>query len=1273
MERINKFVFLTKIKLLQHKALPFIIAIVLFMIPFFWFKPGEMDLGGDSSRLYFYDPVSYFFTSTLYVVSSSSVGGPTLNYGNIPFIYLLITLKFIFTSPTILISGFYGITLSLGFIFCYMIIRELTESKNNFYAAIAGGLVYVFFPAFIDTWRHVLLTFNQVFLNPLIFYLLLKYFKTAKISILFVIVIITFIFSTNFSFFAAPGLFAFYPLSVLFLVLYTKIILKRAIILKHILLSLSLFLGIQAFHLILLIGSLLSFGNNVNTTIFSDAGKYNRGLSYFLSVAPSIKASINLLTLPQMSILEPFSVLFVVFPFILIIGLLYNKRNSFASSNRQKTILLTAFFFLIVLFFTTAGITDAWLSIYKFLFNIPGFSMFRNFFGQWVYAYMFFYSILFGQAFYIVLRMLPYSKSRLKKLLTFLLISVPILILVINAIPLIKGDIIRQVIWQSNNVKWVLQIDPDYEQALSFVRSLPVEGRVLTLPLTDYGYQVFAGRNGGAYLGPSAISYLAGKKDFSGYNELLGYQDAILNLIKNGEIETLKRILGVINVKYVFYNADPIVYDQFPSFPYRHASWLPKDQREYKKFIDSLSLHEIKNINNKFFVYEIPNDYYLPQVSIAKRSFNFNRPIEEIQTPLSLITKDNRIAINTKEENTSNTISVSNIKLDEMLTDFREQSPFWTIIKSTNKSEFDFPYASWGMNSVIYPIILQREKQQFANYKELNQTYIDRRIFLAEKRIVELQKWSKEVFMLGSVGSIKEFDTLWKEPSLWDAIFFKKYNYWEVSLLSYYRVMNELIDKIEKASEIDNSFESNKDRIRKAIGSDKDLLYRIIQVDEKLTTDQKLYLAKLATDIFDSLTDRLQFIVPSLEKITYSLGKLEAGNYIIDVDKKLMLDTDQSKIKVGFNDDMIPVNSLEQDTNWFRLQNFQVKENDKNSFTLLLPEPVNLFSNAKWELVEKGNFATNSSSLAISDITREKNGIFREVENWHGKSYYMLSFDYITYGNFFKLTLFDKTEGENQKTTNLVEDILRSNNWKKYTASIASSDDAISAYIQIHKIVNNDLFNVVEKDQGQGTKIDIRNLSIVKIPNPKIILRRVNTINDPDKKIPQITFTRINPTKYHLEVQNATAPYTLVLVNQFNEKWKLVDPTQDTPTLKAFFSRFIANIGNIVMGMRKENASSQNTQLAYFGGDVRENVNNDIFLNEKTFETWGKDEIGQYKHFPVNGFANAWYIEPSDMGNKTDYSLIIEMSNQKLLYAGLIISISTVIFTLLLLVKFLKK
>lgn len=1259
-----------RVKMLQHKIPVLLVAIILFIIPFFWFKPGEMDLGGDSSRLYFYDPVSYFYTSTLYTISSSSVGGPTLNYANIPFILLIIILKYILTSPTILIAGFYGISLSLGFIFCYLIINELTESRNNFYAAVIGGLLYAFFPALIDTWRHTLLTFNQVFLNPLIFYLLLMYFKTSKIIILFVVVIITFVFSTNFSFFGAPGLFAFYPFSILFLVLYTKRILKKPIIINHILLSLFLFLGIQAFQLIPLIHSVFSSGNNANATIFSDEGKYDRGLSYFSSIAPSIKASINLLTLPQTSTLEYFSNIFVVFPFIIIIALFFNKWKSFISSNRQRTIILTAFFFLIVLFFATANITDTWLSIYKWLFNIPGFSMFRNFFGQWVYAHMFFYSILFGQALFIVLHTLYHSKIRLKKLLSFLLISALILILVINAVPLIKGDIVRQPIWQSNKVYWVMKMDPDYEQALFFIRSLPVEGRVLTLPITDYGYQIIAGKNGGAYLGPSTISYLGGKKDFSGLNELLGYEDVIPNLIKSRDPETFKKILGIMNIKYVFYNADPIVYDRFPSFPYRHVNWLPKDQQDYKEFVDSLNLREIKNINNKFFVYEISNDYFLPQISVAKRSVTFNRSIAEIESPLSLSTKDNRVAINTTEGNQRNNASVSTIKFDEILTDLRVSSPFWNVIRSTDISDYGFPYVSWGMNSWIYPIILLRENQELASYKKWNQLQIDRRIFFAEKRIAELKRWGRETLILGTVNSIKEFDNSWIEPNILSAMFFKKYNYWEVSLLRYSRAMNELIDKIEKESIYNNSTASNKDRIRKAIESDAEIIYRAIQDNDRMTNAQKNYIANLTTDMLDSLTDRIQFTVPSFEKITYNLGKLEVGRYTANIDRKFMLDNDQSKVKVSFNDDVFSINNLDQDANWFKLQNIQIKENKKNSLSLLLPEPLNLFLNTTWDSVEKGNFGTNSVSLTISNIAWEKNGLLREIENWHEKSSYLLSFDYTTYGNFFKLSLFDKTEGENGKTTNLVRSILRSDKWKKYTALIASSDDATKAYIQMQKITNNDLLNSLDEGTNKITRIDIKNLSIVKIPDPKIILRKVN--NDYTIQ-PSITFTRINPTKYEVKVKNAISPYTLVLINQFDKKWILVNPEQDTPSIKAFFSRLLGNIIKTGVSFLGIDNYNKNAVLAYYAGDIQEVVGKDIFINKKTFETWGKDEVGQYKHFPVNGYANAWYIEPSDMRNRTDYRLIIEMSNQKILYSGLLISILTAIFSLFLIVKFIKK
>src|SRR3989344_1891254 len=296
-------------------------------------------------------------------------------------------------------------------------------------------------------------------------------------------------------------------------------------------------------------------------------------------------------------------------------------------------------------------------------------------------------------------------------------------------------------------------------------------------------------------------------------------------------------------------------------------------------------------------------------------------------------------------------------------------------------------------------------------------------------------------------------------------------------------------------------------------------------------------------------------------------------------------------------------------------------------------------------------------------------GLIRQIANWNKKAYYVVSFDYITYGKGFKFLLFDKKGKQNQ---NLLVGYLRSNEWKKYESVVASSDEASSAFLQIIRNQGGSIFDKIEQ-QGQPTKIDIKNLSIVQVPNPKIIFRKVNIVNDRDS-IPNITFTRINPTKYKVKVRNVYASYTLVLIEQFNKKWRIVDPNKNTPTTKASLSRLVANFGEkIIAILWKENENNKNMTLSYFDGDVNEKVGYDIFHNKKTFETWGKNEIAEYKHFPVNGYSNAWYIEPSDVGNKTDYDLIIEISSQKFFYVGLFISVFMVIITFLLTIKFYKK
>src|SRR3989338_392303 len=104
---------------------PFIITFLLFLIPFFWFKPGEMDLGGDSSRLYFYDPMRYLISQALYATSNSGLGGENLGHFCIPFFLFLAGLKSILRSPTALIVFVHGVSLSVAFLSCYLIVKQL--------------------------------------------------------------------------------------------------------------------------------------------------------------------------------------------------------------------------------------------------------------------------------------------------------------------------------------------------------------------------------------------------------------------------------------------------------------------------------------------------------------------------------------------------------------------------------------------------------------------------------------------------------------------------------------------------------------------------------------------------------------------------------------------------------------------------------------------------------------------------------------------------------------------------------------------------------------------------------------------------------------------------------------------------------------------------------------------------------------------------------------------------------------------------------------------
>lgn len=585
----------------KPKILVSFICIILFILPFFWIKPGELELGGDSSRLYLYDPDSFMQANSLYSIQPDGVGDLRSDQAMLPFLFLLKFFYFIFHSPYILICLLNALKLVGAFLFIYLIVVEIlkkhAEEKKMLTVEIAGilaGLFYTFSPSVGKTMQFSLIVHNQVFLNPMVFYLLLRFLVSQKSKYLWFALLATFIFSPNFTL-VVPSLYAFFPLALAFLGLYVTFCLNKPLPLKKIFVGTILFLGIHAFHLIPTIISIFDPGHILNTRIFDISTIQNQGVDYFTSVLKYAMVTRSFFygySIPQVQWTT------LVAPLVVILGFLLSRA-------REKTFTLIALFFFITTFLESANITNLGNEIYRILYYIPGFSMFRNFYGWFIYVQAFFYALLLGYAFFLIF-------SRLKKRIVYISSILIIGMFVINSWKFISGQIIRDPHRGTNNVSTIIQMDTNYEKILTFLRNLPDDGKIFDFPLTEFGYQVVPGLNRGAYIGSSPIAFLAGRRDFAGTPIIEPFSATFLNLIKEKNIDDIKRLFGLLNVKYIFYNSDSRAYEEyFAEVPNTVLLKLLPDSASLADFVDKIIGEKVVNLG-KYYIYYSDKNYYLP-------------------------------------------------------------------------------------------------------------------------------------------------------------------------------------------------------------------------------------------------------------------------------------------------------------------------------------------------------------------------------------------------------------------------------------------------------------------------------------------------------------------------------------------------------------------------------------------------------------------------------------------------------------------------------------
>lgn len=1058
-------------------------------MPFVWLGPNEIDIGGDSSRLYFYDPIAYLFSHTLWGISPSSFGSENVSYYVLPFNLLLIFFRS-FLSPTLTIEIFHGFALASSFLFISLIIRMIllttlpNVKKNSFYvtlSAVTGGILYILSPVTIQGWDKVILTHDQVFLNPIIFYLLLKYLITKRRVFALIALLITFIFSHNFNYTAAPPFFSFYPLAVLYLFALSKYIKKIRINWKEVVVFILIFLGLQSFHLIPQALSILTPTGAGNAALFSDFAKFSRGLEYFISIAPNIRVTLSLLGLPQMTELGNLSWIFILLPVIMIIGLFFTK---------SKVHLLTALFFLITLFLASANITSIGYEIYRKLFIIPGFSMFRNFYGQFAYVFLFFYVLLFAQSFYIFL-----VTIRSHKFIPSITGVFIIIMLVVNAIPFITGELVNKTLWQSKNVKIFMQPDPVYENAISYLRSLPQDGKVLTLPLSDPGYQIVMGLNNGAYQGPSTISYLTGKKDFSGIAELGQFQEAFLTLVRNKDYEGINNILYILNIKYVFYNSNPSIYeDRFPNFPYTEVrKFLPKTQDEYSEFIKNLKLKEIRRFG-KIVLYQV-NDADRKSIQLPRKFVPIvaNHQIDWNYFVNDLNLAKEKVAI-LPSDKVSSTPSV--IKTDKI-----DQSD---LIVKDYPIEVVYPYVRWSVESPFYRIVQYREGVN-KNNTTIPSEKINLHLSLATKRISELIEWGDEMDKSGWNASLERYShemdsaiPLLKTPNL---------------DIRTKLIMTRKIAEAIKLHEIKlNEIISNK--------SNTSYYYEVVnkifaRLKEKISVNQNQGVQYIASGVGHQ---------QSLEAVAVfdkEVADLIPHSYLI------------------YNGIKIKPVKIDEKNRYVSYGEIEFNE-ENNVISLNLPK-IHISDLSGWKL-GKNVVMTKSSKIEPGDQLysfsekSDRQVLTRPLNNWEQKKRYKVSFDYSTYGKTYEFSLF--LQGERRKRdkkdpppTAVFRETRNTRSWNNFTIVI-DSDNNNSAEFAITNI------------DGKDGRIAIRNYELIELPKtPSIQLKQKKVYEE--LQVPKHSITTINPTKYTATLYPSSKPTFLILPDSYNTNWKIYQSESD--------------------------------------------------------------------------------------------------------------------------------
>jgi hypothetical protein len=147
------------------------------------------------------------------------------------------------------------------------------------------------------------------------------------------------------------------------------------------------------------------------------------------------------------------------------------------------------------------------------------------------------------------------------------------------------------------------------------------------------------------------------------------------------------------------------------------------------------------------------------------------------------------------------------------------------------------------------------------------------------------------------------------------------------------------------------------------------------------------------------------------------------------------------------------------------------------------------------------------------------------------------------------------------------------------------------------------------------------------------LLNYNQTING-NEATPQIVFQEVNPTHYQVKIENASQPFFLIFSEANDPQWK------------AYVDNGETSFGNIIASYPAVGVQEANSTTSFTPGDVS-------YLFQKA--------LPESDHYLVNGYLNAWYIDPSKIAIKQNgtFEMTLYYQPQSYYYIGLTMSGAT--------------